>query len=293
MSIRQQMMASASRAKTILNDSATLVADFLHGRLNEDGGFADRNGKSDLYYTVFALEALLALGAEFPRQKILSYLKTFARGENLDFVHSACLARSLANLTDEIDPDVRKGLLHNIENARCEDGGYTHTGAQNGSIYGCFFATCCCQDLKTPLPDKKGLLNFIQSLHQPCGGYANQLAVPISTTPAAAAAMTILKTFDQPVNDSSARWLLDNCYKQGGFCVSENLPVPDLLSTATVLHALCINDIDITNIKQNCFDFVNSLRTGNGGFCASSADKTPDCEYTYYGLLALGHLGGG
>ena len=285
-------MASAGRAKTILNDSAALVADFLHSRLSKDGGFADRNGKSDLYYTVFGIEAFLALGAEFPQQKILSYLKTFGVGENLDFIHSACLARSLADLSDEIDPDVREGLLQNIGNARCEDGGYSHTGAQNGSIYGCFFATCCYQDLKTQLPEEKGLLNFIQSLLLPCGGFTNQLDIPLSTAPAAAAAMTILKSFNQPINDSSANWLLDNCCKQGGFCAAENLPIPDLLSTATVLHALCINDIDITGIKQNCIDFVNSLRTDTGGFSASSADKTPDCEYTYYALLALGHLCG-
>ena len=292
MSIRLQMLSAASRAKTILGDSSSLVANFLFGCLNDDGGFTGREGQSDLYYTVFALEALLALGEELEHEKILSYLESFGAGENLDFVHSACLARSLANLTNEINKDVRQGLLHNIENARCEDAGYSHAGRHCGSIYGCFFATCCYQDLKAHLPDKKELLNFVKSLRQPCGGYANQLSAPLPNSSSTAAAMTILKSFNQPVTDSSAKWLLDNCYRQGGFCVAQNVPIPDLLSTATVLHALRVNNIDITDIRQNCLDFVNSLRTGDGGFCASFADKTPDCEYTYYGLLALGHLCG-
>lgn len=286
------MLSAASRARTILDDSSSLVANFLSGCLNNDGGFTGREGPSDLYYTVFALEALLALGSEFEHKKILSYLKSFGVGENLDFVHSACLARAFADLTNEIDKDVRKGLLHNIENARCEDAGYSHTGAQSGSIYGCFFATCCYQDLKAQFPEKKALLNFVLSLRQPCGGYANQADFPLPNSPAAAAAMTILKSFNQPTSDSSAKWLLDHCYRQGGFCAAQNVPIPDLLSTATVLHALCVNDIDISDIRQNCLNFINSLRTGDGGFCASFADETPDCEYTYYGLLALGHLGG-
>jgi hypothetical protein len=37
-------------------------------------------------------------------------------------------------------------------------------------------------------------------------------------------------------------------------------------------------------------DFVDSLWTNRGGFFGSWLDDTLDCEYTYYGLLALGHL---
>ena len=292
MNIRQDMLTAAGHAKTILSDSSALVEKFLRSRLNDDGGFADRNERSDLYYTVFGLEALLALDAEIEQDKILRYLGKFDSPPNLDFIHSACLARCLADLSAPINKNLREGLLHNIENARCADGGYTHSADSVGSIYGCFFAACCCQDLKAPLPNEKALLNFILSLHQPCGGFANQPSAPLPNSPATAAAMTIMKSLKQPVIDSSATWLLDNCYRHGGFCAAENVPVPDLLSTATVLHALCVNNIEISDIKHNCLDFVNSLRTGDGAFCAGPADQTPDCEYTYYGLLALGHLYG-
>jgi hypothetical protein len=43
-------------------------------------------------------------------------------------------------------------------------------------------------------------------------------------------------------------------------------------------------------IKESCLDFVDSLWTNEGGFHGNWADEDLDCEYTCYGLLALGHL---
>jgi hypothetical protein len=43
-------------------------------------------------------------------------------------------------------------------------------------------------------------------------------------------------------------------------------------------------------VKEPCLDFVDSLWTSTGGFYGNWADDAVDCEYTYYGLLALGHL---
>ena len=43
-------------------------------------------------------------------------------------------------------------------------------------------------------------------------------------------------------------------------------------------------------MKETCLDFVDSLWTSTGGFYGNWADDAIDCEYTYYGLLALGHL---
>ena len=37
-------------------------------------------------------------------------------------------------------------------------------------------------------------------------------------------------------------------------------------------------------------DFIDTLWTNRGGFYGNWTDDVLDCEYTYYGLLALGHL---
>ena len=43
-------------------------------------------------------------------------------------------------------------------------------------------------------------------------------------------------------------------------------------------------------IKEPCLDFIDSLWTNSGGFYGSWGDDLQDCEYTFYALLALGHL---
>ena len=55
MSLRLEMLQVARLACKVLGDSTELTRRFLYGQINEDGGFKDRAGKSDLYYTVFGL----------------------------------------------------------------------------------------------------------------------------------------------------------------------------------------------------------------------------------------------
>ena len=69
MSLRLEMLQVARLAPKVLEDSAELVHDFLLRQLNADGGFTDRTGRSDLYYTVFGIDGLIALQAELPRGK--------------------------------------------------------------------------------------------------------------------------------------------------------------------------------------------------------------------------------
>jgi prenyltransferase beta subunit len=60
------MLQVARLAPTLLGDSRDLVRAFLESRVNPDGGFQDRTGQSDLYYTVFGLEGLSALSIPAP-----------------------------------------------------------------------------------------------------------------------------------------------------------------------------------------------------------------------------------
>ena len=79
-----------------LGESRDLVSSFLRERVNPDGGFQDRAGASDLYYTVFGLDALIALQEPLPIDETAVYLNRFGDGVNLDLVHLACLARAWA-----------------------------------------------------------------------------------------------------------------------------------------------------------------------------------------------------
>ena len=90
MTIRLDMMCRAKQAKISLGDSAQQVAEFIGGQLNPDGGFKDRSGKSDLYYTVFGIESLLALEADLPHDIISDYLHSFDLNRLNDIVHLSC-----------------------------------------------------------------------------------------------------------------------------------------------------------------------------------------------------------
>ena len=285
------MLQVARRSPKVLGESGELVADFLRSQLNDDGGFQDRDGKSDLYYTVFGIEGLMALQADVPAPRIARYLRSFDDGHDLDLVHLACLARSWAALPEELQDFPRARMARGLEGYRTADGGYNaHTGAERGTVYGCFLAVGAMQDLGCEIKDTRRLLQSIASLEVPDGSYANQHELPLGMTPPTAAAAALFRQLGATPNPGLGRWLLSRCHKQGGFLATEVAPVPDLLSTATALHALAGLQVDFAPMVEPCLDFIDTLWTNRGGFFGSWEDDQLDCEYTYYGLLALGHL---
>ncbi|MDB5296858.1 MAG: hypothetical protein JWO31_2841, partial [Phycisphaerales bacterium] len=77
LSLRLEMLQVARLAPKSLGESVDLVAAFLRSTQTSDGGFADRGGRSDLYYAVFAVEGLFALRADLPLEAFRRYLESF------------------------------------------------------------------------------------------------------------------------------------------------------------------------------------------------------------------------
>lgn len=292
MSLRLEMLQVARLAPRALGESAALVAGFLRSQLDGDGGFYDREGKSDLYYTVFGTEGLLALQADVPYTRIDPYLRSFANGDDLDLVHLACLARAWAAFPRGWPrPVCPEAIVARVEAHRAADGGYhAQPDAKRGSLYGGFLAIGAYQDLGLPLPAPDRLADSIERLRASDGGYANDSEMPIGLTPPTAAAVVLLRQLGRTPDPAIGRWLLERCRPSGGFFATPLAPVPDLLSTATALHALAAMHVDFQAVAEPCLDFVDSLWTNRGGFFGTWEDDALDCEYTYYGLLALGHL---
>jgi len=285
------MLQVARLAPKQLGESRDLVTAFLRERLNPDGGFQDRAGASDLYYTVFGLDALIALQEDLPVEQTGAYLSGFHDGADLDFVHLACLARGWTALRRPPDPAIADRLLAGIEACRSDDGGYATTpGAAHGTAYGAFLAMGAYQDLGRARPAGDGIVTSLHRLRAADGSYGNRPGLESGLTTATAAAVLILRHLDAPPDRTAGLWLLDRCHARGGFFASRSTPVPDLLSTATALHALSALHVPLAGLRDPCLDFVDSLWTNRGGFFGTWADDTVDCEYTFYALLALGHL---
>jgi hypothetical protein len=295
MSVRLEMLQVARLGPKVLGESAELVRGFLLSRQNPDGGFKDRSGRSDLYYTVFGIEGLLALQAPVPTGRLEAYLDQFGSGGNLDFVHLCCLARCRAALTPRgaarLPAEWASELAGRLETFRSEDGGYNILAqSRGGTAYACFLALAAYQDLERPMPEPLRLVQCLKFLETPDGGWANERGVKQAATNATAAAVTLLRQLSIPIAPLVGDWLLARAHADGGFLAAPGAPLPDLLSTATALHALAGLEREIAPLKERCLDFIDTLWTNEGGFHGHWGDDTLDAEYTYYGLLALGHL---
>lgn len=285
------MLQVARLSPKLLNDSAELVADFIRSQQNDDGGFSDRDGKSDLYYTVFGIEALAALQKELPVDRLVSYLKTHGDGDDLDLVHLTCLARCWSAMPVEVQQFPREHIIERLMTYRSGDGGYNaDPGAELGTVYGCFVVVGALQDLGAEIPNPDEILNCVASLEVDDGSFANQQDLRLGLTPPTAAAAALYRQLGGKPKPKMGQWLLSRFHGQGGFIASDMVPVPDLLSTATALHALASLHVDFSPLVEPCLDYIDTLWTNRGGFFGSWEDDQLDCEYTYYGLLSLGHL---
>ncbi|MBI5772443.1 MAG: hypothetical protein HZA89_01720 [Verrucomicrobia bacterium] len=186
---------------------------------------------------------------------------------------------------------LRGKLLAGIEQFRSSDGGYSVTpGAAHGTAYGCFLGLAAHQDLRAEPPEPLRLIQCLKFLETADGAWANERTVPVGSTNATAAAVTALRQFSAPLHPAVAGWLRARVHAEGGFLAAPRAPIPDLLSTATALHALSGMQVELAPVREKCLDFVDSLWTNEGGFYGHWTDEHLDVEYTYYGLLALGHL---
>ena len=286
------MLQVARLAPNLLGDSGELIGKFLSSQLCSDGGFADRDGHSDLYYTVFGLESFLALRLAPPMASVKSYLKAFGAGEDLDFVHLTCLGRCWATVSQG---DFRlfpmEAILHRIETFRSGDGGYAQNpGVDAGSVYAAFLALGVYEDFHIPAPGPSRLVESLHSLRSLDGAYSNGQGAAQGITTATAAAILALRRLGEIPGGSLADWLFARAHPEGGFFALPGAPIPDLLSTASALHALSALQVSLESIREPCLDFIDSLWTNRGGFFGNWADDRIDCEYTYYALLGLGHL---
>ena len=290
MSTRLEMLQVARLAPRLLSDATDLVGEFTYSQIHPKGGFVDRAGDPDLYYTVFGMDCLVALKQPIPREGMIGFLKSFGTGEVLDLIHSCALLRCWANLGDP-PPEVAAAVLAKVENHRAEDGGYHVTpGRARGSCYGNFLALGAYEAVGRPLPNPELVLANIHNLATQDGGFNDEPGLPLGTMPATAAAVAVCRALGHHLPPSVGLWMLQQHNPEGGFFAVPGAPMPDLLSTAVCLHAMSLLKVPTDTVKEPCLDFIDSLWVNRGAFFGNWGDEHLDCEYLFYALLALGHL---
>lgn len=295
MTLSETMLRLAPGGRAYLGEGIGDVARYVRGRLHAGGGFLGRGGAPDLYYTVFGIDCFHAVGCELASDATALFLSSFGNGETLDFMHLCCLARCWARVRPGgVDPAVRDRLAERIESFRTPDGGYNAApGCGHGSMYGCFLAYAARQDLGLPHAEPDRLADSIAALEMEDGYFANERDIDLATTNASVGAVLLLRELGRDVDAKTLDWIAAQAHEVGGFLAGPAAPLPDLVSTATALFALAREGVDLDPLRQSCVDFVESLWQEDGGFCGQWLDETPDCEYTFYGLLSLGCLAEG
>jgi prenyltransferase beta subunit len=291
-SLRLQLLQVARLAPRLLGDSTGLVREFFQRQLVAGAG-RDRDGRPDLYYTIFVLAGLQALDAPVPAEAVEAFLQSHGNGAQLDFVHVAALARCWGIVgTRRMPAGLGRALLDRVESFRKPDGGYEGDATlAHGTAYGAFVALGAYEDLGHTPPQPLKLVQSLKRLETPDGAWSNVPGAKIGATNATAGAVTLMRHLGFPVNEHVGDWLLAQLHQQGGFLAVPHAPMPDLLSTATALHALAAMERRLSSeAHERCLDFLDSLWDARGGFHGHWADDHLDAEYTFYGLLALGHL---
>jgi len=294
----------ASGLRRLDPERAVRHVDFILRFQQADGGFAGREGGSDLYYTSFAVRALALLNAlDHSRcQNIAAYLKSAAARQEyslidlVSWLYSVITVQLIGNLapvagdTESFANEVTASL----EAFRRPDGGYARTNEGGvGSTYHTFLAALCYELLGKSLPDVAGIERFVLSGRRDDGGFVEIGQMRRSGTNPTAAAAALLKRFgsmDDQTRGGIETFLNNVRGEEGGFRANTQIPFCDLLSTFTGLltaHELeFVKRID----SESCLRYVNQLERDEGGFRGAAWDGGADPEYTFYGLGALALL---
>ncbi len=285
-------------------DRAARHADFILRFQQPDGGFAGREGGSDLYYTSFAVRALALLNAldQSRCQQIAAYLKSAAARQEyslidlVSWLYSLITVQFFGNLEPltgdtESFADEVTALL---EEFRRSDGGYARTReGGSGSTYHTFLVALCYEMLGRTAPDTDGIQRFLLSRRRDDGGFVEIGPMKRSGTNPTAAAAVLLKrnsTMDAQITSGIQTFLNNVRGDEGGFRANTQIPFCDLLSTFTGL--LTATELGLANLldAEACLQYVNQLESSGGGFRGAAWDGQADPEYTFYGLGTLALL---
>ncbi len=268
-----------------------------------DGGFAGREGASDLYYTSFGLRSLAILGELHGplAERAGKFLQGRLAGREgvvdfLSLIYSATLLENSAGIDifESSSPNWREATATKLEELRREDGGYAK-GPQGhaSSTYNSFLVLLCLQMLEQPLPQPERMLNFLFSQQADDGGFREiRASKRAGTNPTAAAigSLQILGSLQEPLISDTIDFLGDMQMDEGGLRANTRIPIADLLSTFTGLWTLDTlqgtDAVDLTAIQR----FALSLEESSGGFRGAEWDQACDVEYTFYGLGTLALL---
>jgi len=301
--LQQMTMRLAGALARLPEATRRRHGDFLVAAQRPDGGFAGREGDSDLYYTSFALRSLAMLGRleGATAERAASYLEA-QLPEQPSMVDTASLIYSAAlmdlatgvDLLDKAGPDWVDEVVDRLNQLRRDDGGYAKSPQGSaGSTYQTFLVLLCRQLLRYDEPAPDDVLRFLQSHRTDEGGFLEIRVgkrAGVNPTAAAIGALRMLDAMDEPTRRDAVEFLGRMQTDEGGLRANTRIPVADLLSTFTGYLTLTdLNGAEAVD-RRAMRRYVEFVESPSGGFFGASWDQVRDVEYTFYGLGCLALL---
>ena len=270
------------------------IRKFILKKQTAGGGFADRAGKGDLYYSLFGYFIAEVFAITEVKEPLKVFVKSKVDSENLSGVHLYCAAILYSKLFGadatslSLNYKIKKELKSSFQHISTSTNQLISSSAhQNYSNFMGYLALYYLEDflsLKNLLHQYK-TFSSTQHISTPTLQHISTSNLPCPVI----AANAILHQLSNHPDPFSGEKIKSFLRPSGGFAAVSNAPCEDLLSTGVALYALKFIDADIRILKPECLSFIDNL-FGDGGFRAVQTDFETDVEYTFYGLLALGAL---
>ena len=290
-------------AAKLPSETQKLHGNYVLSRQRADGGWAGREGESDIYYTSFALRSLAILGLLDGEvaQRSGDFLRSRMRSHEgivdlLSLVYSVKLLEATCSLDafEGAQEDWEKRLAELLHTLRRDDGGFSKSlEGRTGSTYQTFLVLLCLELIERPCPEAEAAYDFLMSQQQDDGGFLEiRVGKRSGANPTAAAmgALRILGKLHDVVAEDAAEFLAELQTDEGGFQANTRIPLPDLLSTFTACVTLAdveqLSSISIKGVQQ----YAESMQQTTGGFRGFEYDPGDDVEYSFYGLGTLALL---
>ena len=241
---------------------------FLKQSQHTDGGFTDRAGYPDLYYSLFGSWLAQATGQEILLDKLKSYIEK-QNAETLGVVEQMALLLIRSDLEKD-SAEISAGKLFKL---------FFQQGKNIHLSYRFFLFTL----VFDAIGKRKQLYYFIARIG--LYFYKSKSDFPSSLM----AALLFARKKLGLRHEKSKQKLLDFALESGGFKSFLNIKNADMLSTGVALFSLAETKADLRLLKPASLGFIQENFI-QGAFLSGDGDQTRDLEYTFYGLLALGSL---
>src|SRR5262245_41385269 len=176
---------------------------YLLSAQRDDGGFAGREGGSDLYYTGFALRSLAILGDLYgePAERAAKFLHSRMKGHEsivdfLSLIYGGMLVQSAAGIDifAKADANWRDAVAAAMDSLRRSDGGHAKALEGNASsTYHSFLVLLCLQLIDREPADATAIVGFLKSQRADEGGFREIRASKRAGTNPTAAAIGALR----------------------------------------------------------------------------------------------------